>query len=176
MPDINQLSKKLIDYTNIRGRFGRDAAVCAVIDSEYRILLEKRVMNEKDPWSGQVSFPGGHFEKEDVYIVNTALRELNEETGIKSILVLGGLEIQHLRNMAYLNVYPFLCYLERFENLKPQKGEVEYFFTPALKELKEGYKNVNLDGKESKEKCFFYGNETVWGMTARIIEKIKLLF
>ncbi|MGC8565134.1 MAG: NUDIX hydrolase [Thermoplasmata archaeon] len=176
MLDLNQLSRKLIDYTNVKGNYGKDAAVCAIINDDLNILLEKRVMNENDPWSGQVSFPGGHFEKYDVYIMNTALRELNEETGINKIIVLGGLDIQHPRNMLSLNVYPFLCYLEKFENLKPQKSEVEYFFTPSIKDLKEGYTMINMDGIESREKCFFYKNEIIWGMTARIIEKIRILF
>lgn len=176
MLDFNSLAKNLIDYKNIKGRYGKDAAVCVVFDNKFNILLEKRVINEKDPWSGQVSFPGGHFEESDVYIINTALRELKEETGIESITILGGLEVEHPRNMLSLNVYPFLCYIESFGKLQPQKDEIEYFFTPALKELKEGYKKMNLYGEETDEKCFFYGNEVIWGMTARIIERIKVLF
>ncbi|MDP8011901.1 MAG: NUDIX hydrolase [Thermoplasmata archaeon] len=176
MLDWEKVSGKLLDYTNVKGKYGKDAAVCAVIDDNYNIILEKRVQNEKDPWSGQVSFPGGHFEKNDIYIINTALRELKEETGINNIKILGGLEIQHPKNMPSLNVYPFLCYKEKFDKLIPQKDEIQYFFIPNIMELKEGVTNINMDGKTSPEKCFIYKNEIIWGMTARIIEKIKDLF
>ena len=80
MLDLNQLSRKLIDYTNVKGNYGKDAAVCAIIDDDLDILLEKRVMNENDPWSGQVSFPGGHFEKYDVYIMTVSYTHLTLPT------------------------------------------------------------------------------------------------
>ncbi|MGC8663359.1 MAG: NUDIX hydrolase [Thermoplasmata archaeon] len=176
MLDLEKISEKLMDYTNVKGTYGKDAAVCVIIDDYFNILLEKRVTNENDPWSGQVSFPGGHFEKYDYYIMNTALRELNEETGIRNIVILGGLEVQHPKNMPSLNVYPFLSYLKKFESLVPQKDEVQYLFTPNLKDLQGGYTEIEIDGKASREKCFFYKNEIIWGMTARIIEKIKGLF
>lgn len=41
----------------------------------------------KHPSLARGLFPGGHFELEDVYLYNTALREAKEETGIEALLL-----------------------------------------------------------------------------------------
>ncbi|HVP46454.1 MAG TPA: NUDIX domain-containing protein [Bryobacteraceae bacterium] len=46
------------------------------------VLLIRRAERENDPWSGHWSFPGGRREPEDPDLLCTALRELNEESGI----------------------------------------------------------------------------------------------
>jgi 8-oxo-dGTP pyrophosphatase MutT (NUDIX family) len=47
------------------------------------ILLIRRSEREEDPWSGHWSFPGGRRDTEDPDLVHTALRELEEECGIR---------------------------------------------------------------------------------------------
>ncbi len=50
------------------------AAVAIVIGKD-SLILEKRSLTQKDPWSGQFSLPGGHHSKEDVILKETAIRE-----------------------------------------------------------------------------------------------------
>jgi 8-oxo-dGTP pyrophosphatase MutT (NUDIX family) len=47
------------------------------------ILLIRRTEREGDPWSGHWSFPGGRRDPEDTDLLDTALRELEEECGIR---------------------------------------------------------------------------------------------
>jgi 8-oxo-dGTP diphosphatase len=47
------------------------------------ILLMRRAEREDDAWSGHWSFPGGRREASDVDLLQTALRELQEECGIR---------------------------------------------------------------------------------------------
>jgi 8-oxo-dGTP diphosphatase len=47
------------------------------------ILLIRRTERESDPWSGHWSFPGGKRGPEDPDLMQTALRELEEECGIR---------------------------------------------------------------------------------------------
>jgi 8-oxo-dGTP pyrophosphatase MutT (NUDIX family) len=47
------------------------------------VLLMRRAERETDPWSGHWSFPGGRRDPEDSDLVQTALRELEEECGIR---------------------------------------------------------------------------------------------
>ena len=47
------------------------------------VLLMRRAEREADPWSGHWSFPGGRREPEDRDLLDTALRELEEECGIR---------------------------------------------------------------------------------------------
>jgi 8-oxo-dGTP pyrophosphatase MutT (NUDIX family) len=47
------------------------------------VLLMRRTEREGDSWSGHWSFPGGRREAGDVDLLHTALRELEEECGIR---------------------------------------------------------------------------------------------
>lgn len=47
------------------------------------ILLMRRAEREGDAWSGQWSFPGGRRDESDLDLLDTALRELREEVGIR---------------------------------------------------------------------------------------------
>jgi len=47
------------------------------------VLLMRRADRAEDPWSGHWSFPGGRREAEDCDLLQTALRELEEECGIR---------------------------------------------------------------------------------------------
>jgi 8-oxo-dGTP pyrophosphatase MutT (NUDIX family) len=62
-----------------------EAAVCIVHarGPEESILLIRRAERETDSWSGQWSLPGGHRDDTDVDLLHTALRELEEECGIR---------------------------------------------------------------------------------------------
>jgi 8-oxo-dGTP pyrophosphatase MutT (NUDIX family) len=46
-------------------------------------LLIRRSEREEDSWSGHWSFPGGRRDPEDPDLLHTALRELEEECGIR---------------------------------------------------------------------------------------------
>ena len=45
-------------------------------------LLMQRAHHKSDPWSGQMSFPGGKLEPEDASAKAAAIREVEEEVGL----------------------------------------------------------------------------------------------
>ncbi len=51
--------------------------------AEDSVLLLRRTERADDPWSGHWSLPGGGCEPGDTDAIETALRELYEETGIR---------------------------------------------------------------------------------------------
>jgi 8-oxo-dGTP pyrophosphatase MutT (NUDIX family) len=51
--------------------------------AEESILLIRRAEREGDSWSGQWSLPGGRRDPGDVDLLHTALRELEEECGVR---------------------------------------------------------------------------------------------
>lgn len=47
------------------------------------VLLIRRANRKDDPWSGQWSFPGGRRDPQDQDLLDTALRELDEECSVQ---------------------------------------------------------------------------------------------
>lgn len=70
------------------------------------ILLIRRTEREGDSWSGQWSCPGGRRDPGDVDLLHTALRELEEECGIR--LTRGDLKTGLPERLARRRVGPFL--------------------------------------------------------------------
>ena len=64
----------------------RRAAVAVVLrplpDGNAAVLYILRRANERDPWSGQVGFPGGRQQESDHDDLATAVRECREEVGL----------------------------------------------------------------------------------------------
>ncbi len=50
---------------------------------EESVLLIRRAVRDGDPWSGHWSLPGGRRDPEDHDLLDTSLRELDEECGIR---------------------------------------------------------------------------------------------
>ena len=58
------------------------AVVRAPVRGEPSVLMIRRARRQGDPWSGQMSFPGGRRERADKNSLHTALRETREEVGV----------------------------------------------------------------------------------------------
>lgn len=131
--------------------------------------------------SGQVSFPGGKKEEHEE-IRDTALRETEEELGIKknSVNVLGNLTEIYIPPSNYL-VKPFIGYVEARPAFIPEKKEVEKIIEADMVEL---IKNANvrehtfLNSRGSQMQFPYYDiNEyKVWGATAMILSEFIQLF
>jgi 8-oxo-dGTP pyrophosphatase MutT (NUDIX family) len=79
----------------VTGRSVRPAAVLILLtqqEDNWHIVLTQRTAHLHDH-AGQISFPGGRKDEEDVDLVATALREANEEIGVDAskIELLGAL-------------------------------------------------------------------------------------
>lgn len=64
---------------------GRPLAAVALVLAPVpdRLLLIRRAERAGDPWSGHLALPGGRYHSGDVDLLATAIRETEEETGIR---------------------------------------------------------------------------------------------
>lgn len=80
------------------------------------ILLIRRAERQDDAWSGHWSLPGGRRDESDIDLLQTALRELHEECGIRLLRedVSAGLPamIARRRTEPFLLVAPFVFEIE----------------------------------------------------------------
>ncbi len=91
----------------------------------YYLVLIKRTHRKEDKHSGEMSFPGGKFEKEkDNDYLDTALRETEEELGIprEKIKILGALN-DHITPKFFI-ITPIIAYINYDQPMIKQESEV----------------------------------------------------
>lgn len=127
--------------------------------------------------SGQVSFPGGRKEKDDKTLVETALRESEEEVGINAdkVMVIGNLTEIYIPPSNFL-VLPVVGYILTKPNLKAEKSEVAKILEVGLSDFfdKNIIKKKEFDGRGYKIKAPYYDilGQAVWGATAMILSEL----
>jgi 8-oxo-dGTP pyrophosphatase MutT (NUDIX family) len=137
-------------------------------------LLYTRRTDLVDSHKGQVSFPGGMAEPEDIKIATTAIREAWEEIGLppNSIQVLGYLSEMH--TVTDFLITPVVGLIEWPFDLALSHNEVARVFTIPLRWLMD-HKNWEERSLTIGDRCvdnvvFYreYDGEILWGVTARI--------
>ncbi|MBS1617166.1 MAG: CoA pyrophosphatase [Bacteroidetes bacterium] len=122
--------------------------------------------------SGQMSFPGGKREEGDMDITYTALRETEEEIGVKreTVNVIGALSELYIPPSNFL-VYPTVGVLRGPANFTPQEYEVaEIVEIPLdffMKEESRSTTRIKVMGKTEVEvPAYLYDKYVIWGATA----------
>ena len=127
--------------------------------------------------AGQISFPGGSMEQGDGSLLETALREAEEEIDLKPSLVevIGELEEMYIPPSNF-HVSPFVGLLPPVAELVMAPDEVEAIFTVSLDELMspETFRKVpwTRDGRNYIVPVFAVKDSNtqrnIWGATAAI--------
>ncbi len=143
------------------------------------VLLGRRVRRAGDPWSGHISFPGGHRHAEDPSLLETALRETREEMTLDlggRADVLGHLAPRAPGNVPEMLVVPFVALATA--DLDPRPGpEMEEAFWAPLADLPAslGTSVVMTRIGELKVSAFLWKDRVIWGLTFRILEELLRL-
>jgi len=149
-------------------------------DGQYHILFIKRTETVKEH-KGQISFPGGTREEEDGTLLDTALREYAEETGLRAedVEVLGELDDEVTATSNYI-VSPFVAVIPRpyqFEVSKEEVDEIIEVPIPALLDKTCLRRDTEiLDGKVVESYVYHYQGRVIWGATARILNRLLDIF
>ena len=173
----------------LSGSDWRRAAVAAVFrpaGEDTELLFVRRASTVRDPWSGQVGFPGGHEEPQDSDIVDTACRETREEVGIdlldggRLLGELDALQARASRKITRMSIHPHAFLLEeRTERtLVPNPGEVDHAFWVPLSTLADPDRRVWYDaqrvGAPYRFPAIDLGGAGVplWGLTHHMVLEI----
>lgn len=160
-----------------------DAAVAAVmillvkVLDQWNIVYTRRTHGVRTH-QGEVSFPGGVFEKSDESLVDTALRETQEEIGIDpaQISILGGLEAH--KTHYGLEIHPFVGIMNGAAEFSPNTSEVERIFMVPIRWLKEEgnpHEEEYVVNEQVRRQVIHYADydgEHLWGITARITKEL----
>lgn len=134
-----------------------------------------------DVHSGQIGFPGGKPEAEDLNLQYTALRETMEEIGVQSeaIQIITNLSEVYIPPSNY-NVFPFIGLTNETPNFKPQISEVESVIEVSLNAIMNAKNQIRTKVKTSygfsvSVPAFNLNGHIVWGATAMILMEIIYL-
>lgn len=136
---------------------------------DVRLVLTKRPLT-MPTHAGHLAFPGGRPDPGDDGPVDTALREAEEEVGIRreTVEVLGFLPPVDTVEFDLL-VVPVVGRLSGVPELRPDPREVDKILTPRLAELADegGWRSEKRRGRT----VWFYEleGEILWGATARMV-------
>ena len=144
-------------------------------EGEYCVLLNKR-SNEVEHHKGEISFPGGAKDHADHTLLDTALRETNEEMGIapEDVTVLG--EVDDIITGTQFLICPFVGAIPSNYAILPFAKEVaEVLEVPisSLMNKKNSRDEVRIfDGELDYAPSYVYNGNVIFGATARILNQL----
>lgn len=125
---------------------------------------------------GQVCFPGGSRDPGDRDLLATALREAEEELGIRKeeVELLGSMDL--VETVTGFSIRPFVGRIAATAAFRLAAFEVAEVFEPPLSVFGEFHRYRWADavfrGRENRVYFFDYGPHTIWGATARILHDL----
>lgn len=161
----------------LRPRQPRALAPAAVLmpivqAKEPRVIFTRRTAT-LSRHAGQVSFPGGRADASDVSLVQTALRETQEETGIDpGFVTVAGYLDAYETGTGYA-ILPVVGLLSEGFALSPNASEVaevfevplEFLLDPANRERGSG----EWQGQRREFHVFRFDGHYIWGATAAML-------
>ncbi|MEP7131666.1 MAG: CoA pyrophosphatase [Acidobacteriota bacterium] len=123
---------------------------------------------------GQISFPGGAEEPEDATLFHTALRESEEELGIRAEDAVPLGRLSAIVTVTNFYVEPFVAAIPQPYVFEPQAAEIaEVVEVPLPALLLPGvYEERPLAGREEPVLYYHHDGHVIWGATARILREL----
>lgn len=173
-----ELAKKMKE----RAKSAREAGVMALFypnteGETYLVLILRRTY--KGVHSAQVGFPGGKYESEDKNLMETALRETEEEVGVPQSMmnVIKTMSPIYIPPSNFM-VHPYIAVSKETPSFVKQDDEVEAIIEVKLSDFLNDSNilttkvptsfNVEIDVP-----AFKLNNQIVWGATAMMLNELK---
>jgi 8-oxo-dGTP pyrophosphatase MutT (NUDIX family) len=124
---------------------------------------------------GEISFPGGAVDEEDLELVSTALREAHEEIGLKEsdVQIIGILD--DIVTITEFIVTPIVGLFPYPYPFKVSEVEIAELIEVPLSSLLDNKcfseKEIIRGGQKEVVYAYQYGKHVIWGATARILNQ-----
>jgi 8-oxo-dGTP pyrophosphatase MutT (NUDIX family) len=125
--------------------------------------------------AGEISFPGGRQDHPDESLLETALREAEEEIGLDraGVEIIGALPPIGTFVTSF-KVHPFVGLIDSDLDFTPSPTEVETVLAFTLAGLRDGFAMRRLvrRGVPIRTPTYLMGEHLIWGATARILAEL----
>ena len=175
LDDLKSLLASPINPKLDTGGHYRLASVLVVIyGNEPVVVMTEKPKNMKFH-AGEISFPGGKLDNNDLDLLETALRETSEEIGlaITREQVIGQLDPVVTLNSGFL-ILPFVSVVDEISNLTANSEVEKIFHIPLESFLQTVARDPDPSHNIIQEMYTFeYQKQIVWGASARILKQIQ---
>lgn len=155
------------------------AAVTLVVRSGpggAQALFVQRAEVDADPWSGHMALPGGRADPDDRDLLDTARRELAEETALRigRAAYLGRLDDIHPQSpgLPSIAVSPFVAWCESCGAVVPNHELRDHVWIPLPTLSDPAYRSsfvLRLPDLEREFATIEFEGYTIWGLTFEIV-------
>lgn len=195
--ELEKIITKLTSHTpKILGsdKFSKYAVMVPLIEKEdgIHVLLEVRSLElRRQP--GEICFPGGRIDPQDIDEKGAAIRETVEELGINKDQISKVYPLDYMISPFGMIIYPYVGYINNPKTILPNPTEVREIFTVPLSffinnepeiyhiefkaepeekfpfDLIVGGENYNWRTRGIEEYFYRYEGKVIWGLTAKIL-------
>ncbi len=160
------------------------AAVAMILREEHgetQILMIKRSERSGDPWSGHMAFPGGRMDKTDRHGFDVAVRETEEEIGLRLVdsdPCIGRLSeiMTHFQwGRRAMVVSPYVFRLDRAVEFTLNHEVAEVIWVPLTFLLNKTNRQKMVwqrRGIEIPLPCYIYQGRRIWGLSLMMLNEL----
>ncbi|MCW8327306.1 CoA pyrophosphatase [Photobacterium sp. SDRW27] len=145
-------------------------------NNSFNVVFTRRARHLKHH-PGQIAFPGGRYEQQDVDLIETAIRETREETGIlcNRSHILG--QLPSLPTISGYIVTPYLSTIPKDYRPALDPNEVDDLFEVPIQYLLNPMnmrtEKFTIDGIKHNIYAIPYSEYSIWGATAQMIKLLS---
>ena len=169
----NSLASEISPVLSKNKKTKLSSVLIIIFESSPKILMIKKPIT-MNYHGGEIAFPGGKISNEDYDLLDTAIRETNEETGITITReqIIGQLKPVTTLNSGF-TILPFVCILDEINELTPN-SEVEEFLEIPLVPFLQTLTNDSDPEHNSIQEMYVltFDNKIIWGASARMLKQI----
>lgn len=171
-------SARVRQHVSASGSFKQAAVMIPLVPRQntFNVVLTRRARHLKHH-PGQIAFPGGGYESQDIDLIETAIRETKEETGIlcNRARILG--QLPTLPTISGYIVTPYLSIIspDYRPDLDPNEVDdlfevpIEYLLNPVNMRTAK----FTIDGIKHNIYAISFSKYSIWGATAQMIKLLS---
>lgn len=168
-----QLSSKIFPNPKHDGKTKLASVLVIIYGSEPNVLMIKK-SQKLNSHAGEIAFPGGKWTEDDRDLLDTALRETQEEIGvtISREKIIGQLENVRTLNSGF-TITPFVSILEKIPQLQTNFEVESVLHMPLIPLLQTLDDDEDPEHKSIQEMYIFtFQDKIIWGASARILKNL----